>query len=57
MQPVKRVDDLESRLFGRLSERENARVQRFAAELVQRRAHYGRLPASANQGSVEAQPK
>ena len=57
MQSVKRADDLESRLFGRLSERESARVQRFAAELVQRRAHYGRPPASANQGSVEAQPK
>ena len=57
MQSVKRADDLESRLFGRLSERESARVQRLAAELVQRRAHYGRPPASANQGSVEAQPK
>jgi hypothetical protein len=57
MQSVKRADDLESRLFGRLNERESARVQRFAAELVQRRAAYGRPPASANQASVEAQPK
>jgi hypothetical protein len=57
MQSVKRVDDLESRLFGRLNQRESARVQRLAAELTQRRAGYGRPPASANQSSMEAAPK
>jgi hypothetical protein len=57
MQSVKRADDLESRLFGRLSQRESARVQRLAAELTERRASYGRSPASVNQASKEAAPK
>lgn len=57
MQSAKRAEDLESRLFGRLSKRESARAQRFAAELVQRRAGYGRPPASANQVATETPPK
>jgi hypothetical protein len=57
MQPVRRADEIESRLFGRLSERESARAKRLAAELVQRRGSCARPPANDNAASKEALPK
>jgi hypothetical protein len=57
MQSAKRVDDLEFRMFGRLSEREKARVERLAAEAAKRRAICKSVaPLSAN-GATEVLPK
>jgi hypothetical protein len=56
MQPVRRADEIESRLFGRLSARESARAKRLAAELAQRRGRCARLPADDNAASKEALP-
>jgi muconolactone delta-isomerase len=39
VQRIRRADDLEASLFGRLSAREKARVDRLAAEAAGRRAN------------------
>jgi hypothetical protein len=57
MQSAKRAEDLELRLFGRLSEREKVRVERLAAEAAKRRAICKSVaPLSAN-GATEVLPK
>jgi|KBSMisStaDraftv2_1062788.scaffolds.fasta_scaffold2753236_1 hypothetical protein len=57
MQSAKRAEDLEFRMFGRLSEREKARVERLAAEAAKRRAICKSVAPRSGNGATEVLPK
>ncbi|MGA8600228.1 MAG: hypothetical protein WB663_02355 [Beijerinckiaceae bacterium] len=57
MQSAKRADDLEFRMFGRLSEREKARVERLAVEAAKRRAICKSVAPRSGNGATEVLPK
>ncbi|MEA2859971.1 MAG: hypothetical protein QOC72_2010 [Methylobacteriaceae bacterium] len=54
--PITLAGEHESRLFGRMSERESARAKRFAAEFDQRRGG-SRPPADEKAASENALPR
>jgi hypothetical protein len=57
MQSAKRAEDLEFRMFGRLSEREKVRVERLAVEAAKRRAICKSVAPRSGNGATEVLPK
>jgi hypothetical protein len=56
VQRIGRADDLEARVFGRLSAREKARVDRLAAEAAGRRANGPQLQSVDPKLPLQPQP-